>query len=48
MEDPDFVRVSRQVDQPPMYRSPEDLGKHLLKMNGEVGALIKKLGIQEQ
>ena len=48
MEDPDFVRVSRQVDQPPMYRGPEDLGKHLVKMNEEVGALIKRLGIQEQ
>jgi len=48
MEDPDFVRVSRQVDQPPMYQGPEDLGKHLVKMNEEVGALIKKLGIQEQ
>jgi tripartite-type tricarboxylate transporter receptor subunit TctC len=48
MEDPDFVRVSRQVDQPPMYRSPEDLAKHLVKMNEELDALIKKLGIQEQ
>jgi hypothetical protein len=31
-----------------MYQGPEDLGKHLVKMNEEVGALIKKLGIQEQ
>jgi tripartite-type tricarboxylate transporter receptor subunit TctC len=47
MEDPDFARVSRQVDQPPLYRGPEELGKHLVKMNEEVGSLIKSLGLQE-
>ncbi|HSR12726.1 MAG TPA: tripartite tricarboxylate transporter substrate binding protein [Thermodesulfobacteriota bacterium] len=48
MEDPDFIKVSRQVDQPPLYLGPEDLGRHLVKMNEEVGALIRSLGIQEQ
>jgi tripartite-type tricarboxylate transporter receptor subunit TctC len=48
MEDPDFVRVSRQVDQPPLYRGPEELGKHIVKMNEEVGELIQKLGLQEK
>ena len=48
MEDPDFIKVSRQVDQPPLYRSPEDLAKHLVKMNEEVGGLIKSLGLREE
>jgi tripartite-type tricarboxylate transporter receptor subunit TctC len=48
MEDPDFIRVSRQMDQPPVYRGPEDLGNHIVKMNEEVGGLIKKLGLQEK
>jgi tripartite-type tricarboxylate transporter receptor subunit TctC len=47
-EDPDFIRVSRQMDQPPVYRGPEELGKHVVKMNEEVGGLIKKLGLQEK
>ena len=44
MEDPDFIRVSRSMDQPPVYRGPEELGKHVVKMNEEVGGLIQKLG----
>ena len=48
MEDPDFIRVSRSMDQPPLYRGPEELGKHVVKMNEEVGGLIKKLGLQEK
>ncbi|HEX7372094.1 MAG TPA: tripartite tricarboxylate transporter substrate-binding protein, partial [Thermodesulfobacteriota bacterium] len=48
MEDPDFIRVSRQMDQPPLYRGPQELSKHLVKMNEEVGELIKKLGLQEK
>jgi len=48
MEDPDFIRVSRQMDQPPVYRGPEDLGRHIVKMNEEVGSLIMKLGLQEK
>jgi len=48
MEDPDFIRVSRQMDQPPVYRGPEDLGRHIVKMNNEVGDLIRKLGLQEK
>jgi tripartite-type tricarboxylate transporter receptor subunit TctC len=48
MEDPDFLKVSRQLDQPPIYRSPEDLGKHLVKMNEEMGGLIQSLGLREE
>ncbi|HXZ37030.1 MAG TPA: tripartite tricarboxylate transporter substrate binding protein [Thermodesulfobacteriota bacterium] len=48
MEDPDFVKASRQLDQPTVYRSPEDLGKHLVKMNEEVGGLVRSLGLREE
>ena len=48
MEDPDFIKVSRQVDQPSLYRGPEELGKHLVKMNEEVGELIRSLGLREK
>jgi tripartite-type tricarboxylate transporter receptor subunit TctC len=48
MEDPDFIKVSRQVDQPSLYRGPADLAKHLVKMNEEVGGLIKSLGLREE
>jgi len=47
MEDPDFIKASRQLDQPTIYRSPEELGKHLVKMNEEVGALVRSLGLRE-
>jgi hypothetical protein len=36
------------MDQPPVYRGPEDLAKHIVKMNEEIGALIKKLGLQQK
>lgn len=48
MEDPDFLKASRQLDQPIIYRSPEDLGRHLVKMNEEVGALVQSLGLREE
>ena len=48
MEDPDFIKVCRQTDQPPLYRGPDDLAKHLVKMNEEVGELIKSLGLREE
>ena len=48
MEDPDFIKVSRQLDQPTIYRSSEDLGKHLVKMNEEVGGLVRGLGLREE
>ncbi len=48
MEDPDFIKVSRQVDQPSLYRSPDDLAKHLVKMNEELEGLIKSLGLREE
>jgi tripartite-type tricarboxylate transporter receptor subunit TctC len=48
MEDPDFIKAGRQLDQPIIYRSPEDLGKHLVKMNEEVGGLVRSLGLREE
>jgi tripartite-type tricarboxylate transporter receptor subunit TctC len=47
-EDPDFIKVSRQVDQPFIYRGPEDLAKHLAAMNEEVGGLIRSLGLRQE
>jgi tripartite-type tricarboxylate transporter receptor subunit TctC len=47
-EDPDFIKVSRQVDQPFIYRGPEDLAKHLVTMNEEVGGLIRSLGLRQE
>lgn len=48
MEDPDFIRVSRQVDQPGIYRGPQELAKHLVEMNEEVGTLIRSLGLRQE
>lgn len=48
MEDPDFLRVVRQVDQPPLYRGPQDLQKHLLEMNEEVENLVRTLGLRKE
>lgn len=48
MEDPDFIRISRQLDQPALYRGPEDLAKHLVEMNESVGSLIRSLGLRKE
>ncbi len=48
MDDPDFIKVSNQVDQPPLYRSPQDLEKHLVQINEEVGTLIRNLGLRKE
>ncbi len=48
MEDPDFIKVSRQLDQPSIYRGPQELAKHLVKMNEEVGSLIRRLGLRQE
>ncbi len=48
MEDPDFVKIGEQMDQPVLYRSPQELGKHLVEMNEQVGALIKSLGLRKE
>ena len=47
MEDPNFIRVSHQVDQPPYYRSPQELGKHLVDMQEQLGPLIRCLGLEK-
>lgn len=48
MEDPDFIRISRQMDMPLVYRGPQELGKHLVEMNEEVGNLIRSLGLRQE
>ena len=48
MEDPDFIRISRQMDMPLIYRSPQELAKHLVEMNEEVGGLIGSLGLRQE
>jgi len=48
IEDPDFIKISRQLDQPAMYRNPQDLEKHVIKMNEEVGTLIRSLGLRKE
>ncbi len=47
-EDFGFIKVSKQVDQPPLYRGPEDLARHPVKMKDEVGGLIQSLGLREE
>ena len=48
MEDPDFIKVSRQLDQPSIYRGPQESAKHVVKMNEEVGGLIRSLGLRQE
>jgi tripartite-type tricarboxylate transporter receptor subunit TctC len=48
MEDPDFIRVSNQVDQPSYYRSPQELGKHLAEIHGQLSPLIRNLGLKKE
>jgi len=48
MEDPDFIKMSQQVDQPALYRGPQELAKHLVEMNEEVGMLIRSLGLRKE
>jgi len=48
MEDPNFIKMGRQLDQPVIYRGPQELGKHLVEMNEEVGSLIGSLGLRKE
>ena len=48
MDDPDFIRISRQMDMPPVYRGPQELAKHLVEMNEEVGSLVTSLGLRQE
>jgi len=48
MDDPDFLKVARQVDQPPLYRGPQELQNHLLEMNEEVESLVRNLGLRKE
>jgi tripartite-type tricarboxylate transporter receptor subunit TctC len=46
LDDPDFLKMSREFDLPMVYRNPQELAKHIAKMNEEVGGLIKTLGLK--
>jgi len=48
MEDPDFIKMGHELDQPVIYRGPQDLAKHLVQMNEEVGTLIRTLGLRKE
>lgn len=48
MEDPNFIRVSNQVDQPPFYRGPQELGKHLVEIHEQLIPLIRSLGLRKE
>ena len=48
MDDPDFIKVSRQVDQPPLYRGPQELQRHLVEMNEDVESLVRGLGLRKE
>ena len=48
MEDPNFIRVSNQVDQPPFYRSPQELAKHLVQIHEQLAPLIRNLGLRKE
>jgi tripartite-type tricarboxylate transporter receptor subunit TctC len=48
MDDADFIRISRQMDVPLVYRGPQEFAKHLSEMNEEVGSLINKLGLRKE
>ncbi len=48
MEDPDFIKMGHELDQPVIYRGPPDLAKHLVQMNEEVGTLIRSLGLRKE
>jgi len=48
MEDPDFIKMGHQLDQPVIYRGPQELTKHLVEMNEEVGTLIRSLGLRKE
>jgi len=48
MEDLDFIKIGQQMDQPVFYRGPQDLAKHLVQMNEEMGGLIGSLGLRKE
>lgn len=48
MEDPNFIRVSNQVDQPPFYRSPQELAKYLVETHEQLAPLIRSLGLRKE
>ncbi|HEX7400808.1 MAG TPA: tripartite tricarboxylate transporter substrate binding protein [candidate division Zixibacteria bacterium] len=48
MDDPDFIKVMEQMDMLTHYLGPEEYGKYLVKLNGEVGPLIQQLGLRKE
>jgi len=48
MDDPDFIKICKMTDTMIIYRNPQDVGKDLIKVNEEIGTLIRKLGLTEK
>ncbi|MEW6264463.1 MAG: tripartite tricarboxylate transporter substrate binding protein [Thermodesulfobacteriota bacterium] len=48
MDDPDYVKIGRQMDMTPVYRGPQEFAKHLEEINEEVGVLIRSLGLRKE
>lgn len=48
MDDPDFIKAGDQMDLPLFYRGPQELEKHLVQMNEEVGTLVRSLGLRKE
>ncbi len=47
MKDPLFVKASQQMDNPIVYRSSQELGVHLVKMNQEIAPIVQSLGLRQ-
>jgi tripartite-type tricarboxylate transporter receptor subunit TctC len=48
IDDPDFIKMGNQLDQPRLYRGPQDLAKHLVQMNDEIETLVRNLGLRKE
>ncbi|MBI4012914.1 MAG: tripartite tricarboxylate transporter substrate binding protein [Candidatus Rokubacteria bacterium] len=48
MDDPEFARAMQQMDILAVYRSSQDFARHLVKVNEELEALIRGLGLRKE
>jgi tripartite-type tricarboxylate transporter receptor subunit TctC len=47
LEDPDYLKVVAMVDAIVIYRSPEELAKHIATMNNSIERLVVNLGLRK-
>ena len=47
LDDPEFLKVVNQVDAIVTYRGPEEMAKHLVKMNDFIESMVVKLGLRK-